>query len=312
MHELLHVTLLHMHHPLTSEQARLLMKRPVSLYNTTYLLSYMSLQSSPSQSKMTESTPAGDQHARDAHTTSSSVRGASWLIGLQFGSRALTFVVNQLLLRFMSPELLGVATQLEVYSISVLFFARESLRVALQRQNDVEDIKHDEKKKPAAVAPKGFVDGGTAAGKSQAIVNLAYVPIILGIVFAAGLGWLYLDTIGEGSIMSSTPFLKEALSIYGCAAMIELLAEPAFVTVQQKSRYKIRAAAEGVATVLRCLVTCGTTVFASRKDRELGPLCFALGQGAYSIALLLVYLFAVSKISSTGGFSLLPKRISSR
>ncbi|RDW61076.1 Rft-containing protein [Coleophoma cylindrospora] len=258
---------------------------------------------------MTESKPAVGKPAQNAPAASSSVRGASWLIGLQFGSRALTFVVNQLLLRFMSPELLGIATQLEVYSISVLFFARESLRVALQRQNDGEEVK-DKDDETTAAAPQGFVDGRTAAGMSQAIVNLAYVTVFLGAVFATGLGWLYLGTMADDSTMSNTPFLKEALNIYACAAIVELLAEPAFVIVQQKSRYKIRAAAEGFATVLRCVVTCGTTIFASRRGRDIGPLSFALGQGAYSIALLLVYVFAVSKIASTGGFSLFPQRVS--
>ncbi|PHH69333.1 hypothetical protein CDD82_7827 [Ophiocordyceps australis] len=62
------------------------------------------------------------------------VRGASLLILLQLASRLATFAANQLLLRFLTAPLLGAATQLELYYLSVLFFARESLRVAVQRQ----------------------------------------------------------------------------------------------------------------------------------------------------------------------------------
>ncbi|PHH62082.1 hypothetical protein CDD81_7575 [Ophiocordyceps australis] len=62
------------------------------------------------------------------------VRGASLLILLQLASRLATFAANQILLRFLTAPLLGAATQLELYYLSVLFFARESLRVAVQRQ----------------------------------------------------------------------------------------------------------------------------------------------------------------------------------
>jgi len=85
-----------------------------------------------------------------------SAKGASFLILVQISSRALTFTINQILLRFLSPELLGASVQLELYSISVLYFARESLRVALQRQT----------------------------GNSQALVNLSYISVALGLPIA--------------------------------------------------------------------------------------------------------------------------------
>jgi dihydroxyacetone kinase DhaKLM complex PTS-EIIA-like component DhaM len=50
------------------------------------------------------------------NAVSASAKGASFLILLQIGSRALTFALNQILLRFLSPELLGVNVQLELYS----------------------------------------------------------------------------------------------------------------------------------------------------------------------------------------------------
>src|SRR5438045_2854232 len=39
---------------------------------------------------------------------SSSAKGATFLIFLQIGSRALTFCVNQILLHYLSPELLAI------------------------------------------------------------------------------------------------------------------------------------------------------------------------------------------------------------
>lgn len=241
---------------------------------------------------------------------SASIEGASLLIGLQVGSRALTFIVNQLFLRYLSPELFGISTQLEVYSITVLFFARESLRVAIQRQADtVEDGPSDENEK----VPEGHVSGKTAAGRTQAIVNLAYVSIYLGSIFAVLLAWLYIRTLSSGDpTILQTPYFHESLIIFGFAAFWELLSEPCFVVVQQKSRFKIRAAAESIATLLRCLITCGSAVWAARSGRDVGILPFALGQAVYAVSLLLVYYSRTWNISSDGGFSLMPKPIYSR
>ncbi|KAI9054166.1 hypothetical protein LZ554_001337 [Drepanopeziza brunnea f. sp. 'monogermtubi'] len=251
---------------------------------------------------------------------SSSAIGAVLLIAQQFGSRGLTFVVNQILLRYLSPELLGISTQLEVYSITVLFFARESLRVALQRQPDILDSSSEKDKDTDEDGqdgnekfPENHVDANTNAGRTQAIVNLSHVSIYLGIIFSLIVGWLYIYTLAKGDpIVLATPYFREALRIYGVAAIWELLAEPCYVVVQHKSRFGIRASAELVATVSRCLVTCGSAIWASRTGRDIGVLPFALGQGMYAVSLSLVYYLKVGRIAREGGFSLLAKRIYSR
>ncbi|KAF4629361.1 hypothetical protein G7Y89_g8788 [Cudoniella acicularis] len=235
--------------------------------------------------------PVSQSQATKKTLLTTSAGGATLLIGLQVGSRALTFVVNQILLRYLSPELLGISTQLEVYSISVLFFARESLRVAIQRQTD--DAQHGSKEKKQERLPAGHVDGRTTAGKTQAIVNLAYVSIPLGISFATGLAWLYLLSETAKTARLETTYFHAALTLYGHAAIWELFAEPCFVVVQHKSQYRIRAAAEGTATLLRCLATCGSAIWASRNGHDLGVLPFALGQATYAVSLWLVYIWSV-------------------
>lgn len=239
---------------------------------------------------------------------SRSAAGAKYLIVLQVGSRALTFAVNQLLLRYLSPELLGIATQLEVYSISILFFSREALRVAFQRQTDAAD-KTDvnnaaDNKKIALTSNK------SAAEKTQAVVNLAYVSIGLGIGFQYLLQWAYLRSLQANPSVLEAPHFGAALSIYGASALVELLSEPSFAVVQQKSEYKIRACAESVATVLRCAVTCGATILAARSVRDIGVLPFAFGQFAYSLSLVLVYVGNVWLLAGRSGFSIWPKTIS--
>ncbi|KAH6674067.1 Rft protein-domain-containing protein [Halenospora varia] len=235
-----------------------------------------------------------------------SAGGAGLLIGLQVGSRALTFVVNQILLRYLSPALLGISTQLEVYSITVLFFARESLRVAIQRQTD---DSQDEPRLRDEKPPKGHVNGRTAAGKTQAIVNLAYVSIPLGVLFAVGFAWLYLlSDVAQTANLETTHF-HSALAIYGLAAIWELFAEPCFVVAQYKSQFKIRAASEATATLLRCLTTCGSAIWASRTGRDLGILPFAIGQATYALSLWLVYNWRLWSMASTEDFSMKPTPI---
>ncbi|KAF2850225.1 oligosaccharide translocation protein RFT1 [Plenodomus tracheiphilus IPT5] len=209
---------------------------------------------------------------------SASAKGATFLILLQVASRALTFAVNQVLLRFLEPKLLGVSAQLELFSISVLYFARESLRVALQRQ----------------------------AHGTQAIVNLSYLAVFLGtpLTYVLALVWLRSDT-------PHVAYFTEALILYCLATFLELLSEPAFSAVQQKLLYKIRASAESSATLMRCFGTCGSAVLASWAGIDIGVLPFAVGQLAYALALLVVYSYNTWSIARADGFSLFPAKVPS-
>ncbi|KAJ9156676.1 Oligosaccharide translocation protein RFT1 [Pleurostoma richardsiae] len=239
------------------------------------------------------------------------LRGASLLILLQVVSRALTFIANQILLRFLTAQLLGISTQLEVYYLSVLFFARESLRVAIQRQgspstpsaSSTDDISKDvetERKQE-----RGQDDIATEA---QAAVNLAYVSVALGILVAGALGWMYLSSVTTETV-SSAPYVVQSLYIYALAAFLELLSEPAFVIMQLRLQFGARASAESVATIARCTATLGSAVWASRNGLDLGVLPFALGQLGYGLSLLVVYTWFGLSLASREGFSMVPSRL---
>jgi oligosaccharide translocation protein RFT1 len=226
------------------------------------------------------------------------IRGASLLISLQLVSRLITFAANQILLRLLTAPLLGLSAQLEVYYLSVLFFSRESLRVAIQRQG------------PAAVSTNGSEDKNknateVARKESQAVVNLGYLAVVLGLFVSMGLGWAYLASANETTL--EAPYLVLSLRVYGIASMIELLSEPCFVLMQTRLQFGTRATAESLATFLRCAVVFGSAFWASRSQRDLGVLPFALGQLAYSIALVLVYFISGYRLASSLGFSLSPR-----
>jgi hypothetical protein len=105
------------------------------------------------------------------------------------------------------------------------------------------------------------------------------------------------------------PYFAEALVIYGIGCVVELLSEPGFIAAQQKLLYKTRASAETVATVSRCLFTCGVAIWASKNDIEIGVLPFALGQLAFAVMLLLGYTVQLWPVSMAESFSLLPQKL---
>ncbi|KAL8710879.1 MAG: hypothetical protein Q9220_004683 [cf. Caloplaca sp. 1 TL-2023] len=225
-----------------------------------------------------------------------STKGATFLILLQIGSRALTFLVNQILLRYLSPELLGLSTQLELYSSSVLFFARESLRVALQRQEN-------EPFEAARGQKQDF-----RCRKIQEVVNLSYIAIGLGLPLATFFSSLYVHNADV--LVLETPAFKDSLNLYMLATILELLSEPCFAVTQQEMLYGLRASAETLATLVRCLLTCGTAIWASKVHANLGALPFAVGQIGYAIVLNIVYLARIHSSSSNKTYSLLIHSIS--
>ena len=211
---------------------------------------------------------------------SATAKGATFLILLQIGSRAVTFALNQILLRFLSPQLLGVAVQLELYTTSTLYFSRESLRIATQRRSD---------------------------GGVQAAINMSYLAIAAGLPMGAMLAQIYL-----GTNYPNVPYITTALRINELTVMIELLSEPAFVAVQQNMLYKTRAAAEATAVVMKTLATAGLVFWSRYRNVDIGVLPFAAGELAYSASLTLVYLSQTAAVARLKQFSLLPKQTMSR
>ncbi|KAK3489960.1 Rft protein-domain-containing protein [Neurospora crassa] len=247
-------------------------------------------------------------------TTTRALRGASLLILLQILSRALTFIANQILLRFLTASLLGVSTQLEVYYLSVIFFARESLRVAIQRQDtttlSASLLSSSSSSSTSSETAKDEKDGAEkdTAAATQAVINLSHLSLLLSLPLAFLFGRLYLSSLSL-STLQSTPYLVPSLYLYGLAAILELLSEPCFAVMQIRFQFGVRAAAESVATFLRCAVTLGIAVWGARTGREMGTLPFAVGQCVYAVGLLAVYLWKGWKLSGREGFSLWPRRL---
>ncbi|KAL9073837.1 MAG: hypothetical protein Q9161_002669 [Pseudevernia consocians] len=241
---------------------------------------------------------------------SRSVKGASFLILLQIGCRALTFIVNQVLLRFLSPHILGLSAQLELFSISTLYFARESLRNALQHKPSDEQKKTAERVtgEDKKGSEKVSVSYGTKR-RLQEVVNLSHAAIMIGLPLTIAFTWLYLRKADIAVLESH--HMRDSLYIYAFSIAIELLNEPAFNVARQEMMYATRASAEFLAFFTRALISCSISVWVGMSGRNLGVLPFAAGQLAYAITLNVLYLSNVYPIYAQNAVSLLPKTIAS-
>jgi oligosaccharide translocation protein RFT1 len=223
---------------------------------------------------------------------SSATSSAALLIFTQVASRALTFAGNQVILRYSSPTLLGIAVQLELVSTTVLYFARESLRVALQRR------------------PPTSSDGDKATvtktrSRRQGEVNTSYLAICLGLILGTS-SFAYYKSVAADEIVNS-PNYSTSFVLYALATLAELLSEPFFVVIQQNSLFRSRAAAETRAAIARCLIACSVAFYAHQQRDEPSTLPFAAGQLAYGITLFASYYDAASTAATTANISLLPR-----
>ncbi|PGH13790.1 hypothetical protein AJ80_06178 [Polytolypa hystricis UAMH7299] len=240
------------------------------------------------------------------------VAGAAYLILVQIASKGATFIANQLLLRSLSPSTLGIASQMELYVISTLYFARESIRVALQRDPvDAATSTSESTLGPESTSPSsGSTRSRTIKEHAQAAVNISYLAALIGIPLTHFLGLLFARP-GQGA-PSRVPMFDTSLRIMQIACILELFSEPCFAIVQQKMQYKLRAAVETAAIITKSALTCGTAIWAMANSRDLGALPFAIGQLGYAAVLLCGYGVCVRPISRMEGFALLPLAVTQR
>lgn len=239
---------------------------------------------------------------------SKSALGAAFLVLNQIGSRALTFIVNQLLFRYLTPGIYGVAAQLELFSVSILYFSRESLRVALQRQRSDDDPQEVDKEKANGNVQNsgGVVTSYGPTQKMQEAVNVSHIAIGIGLPLTMIFSWLYIRR-ADAAVLQ-TRHIHRSLHIYALATVLELLNEPSYAVAQQRMLYGTRASAEFLGSFTRCMVTCALAIYASKTKSDLGVLPFAIGQLSYAIMLNIVYLSKVLPICAQNAVSLLNKK----
>ncbi|TBU29309.1 Rft-1-domain-containing protein [Dichomitus squalens] len=199
---------------------------------------------------------------------SASLASGSSLVLLQLFSRVVTFVLNQALVRLVSPQVFGTTSiQFELLLSTILFLSREGVRNALLRASSQNPSDRDT--------------------TSPLVTNISLLPIALGIPTAIGSALVYLGS--SSSTTSSQPRFQISVLLYVLAAFFELLSEPLYIRTQNELRFHVRVRAEGTAVMLKTIVTFLVLV-AAPEDYAL--VAFALGQTAYGLTMLISFLIA--------------------
>ncbi|KAF4210750.1 hypothetical protein CNMCM8980_005805 [Aspergillus fumigatiaffinis] len=246
---------------------------------------------------------------RTRRALASSMSGTSLLVMIQLVSRLFTFVANQLVLRNLSPATLGAATQLELFMVTILYFSREAIRLAIQRQPlgspSLPDIGKQNKSR---IACDKEMEAQSMA--TQSIVNMSYLSLGTGIALSILLGTSYIQFAAEQ--VAQTSFYRGSVAVVCLASTLELCTEPFFAVVHRYMLYKTRATVEMAAAFVKSLTTCGLFIWASWNGNNVGILPFALGHLSYALVLLCGYSAALSDAASRWHFSFLLSRIRTR
>ncbi|KAI0087009.1 Rft protein-domain-containing protein [Irpex rosettiformis] len=194
---------------------------------------------------------------------STSLASASSLVLLQLVSRVFTFVLNQLLVRLVSPQVFGTAAiQFELLLSTILFLSREGTRNALLR------------------AGKGILTW------TPIQANVALLPVLFGIpiTIISTVTYLY----ASSDTTTSQPHFTLSVFIYALAAFCELLSEPLYIRAQNELRFDVRVRIEGTAVFAKTITAFMILVSTSP---QLALVAFAAGQAAYGFTMLLGFLY---------------------
>lgn len=207
-----------------------------------------------------------------------SVRGITNLIIVQVITKLFTFVLNQLIIRYLTPTIIGITSYLDFIYSTVLFFSRESLRLSIQR------IKDDK--------------GGNA---NQKVVNFGCLGLIISIPILLITGYWQMNYSMISTTLFQLPFHKLVVLLVLLLIVLELFTEPVYCLYQFQLDFSKRSKFEGLAILIKCVVTFASVMIVKKYSTNEkyftgSAICgFALGQFSYSLTLFVCYLSAFKR-----------------
>lgn len=213
----------------------------------------------------------------------------SSLIVFQLFSRIVTFVLNTAILRLASPLTLGIAAvRLDLFMTTVLFLARDGMRMALLR----------------FPPPQKALESRSVSEWTRKFVNMCWVSFPVGVAVAVVLGFVFgalpPGELGDGGQFAGLRNLYVlAIVVYAFAAVVELACEPFNMLFMYNQNYRLRISVEGVSVVLRAGFTVAAVLFCEHflladddlglKHAKIGLYVFPLAQLVHSISLLVAF-----------------------
>jgi oligosaccharide translocation protein RFT1 len=202
---------------------------------------------------------------------SKSAKGVTFLLFGQVFTKLSTFILNQILITYISPKTFGINSFLEFLMNTILFFSREGIRLSSQRIKDEDDEKFD---KHGSIL--------------QSIINLGYIPLMIGVPLSSVVIYWQYGKISD--LFKHMQLFKLSISIIWLAIIIELMIEPFYNLNQFNLNYDKRTRYETLAITLSCFANFGIVFWF--KDREIDGLpivAFSIGKLVHSTVLFVAY-----------------------
>ena len=191
------------------------------------------------------------------------VLGASYNMILQAIFRIGTFLMNAVLLRYITKEMLGVVNvRLNLLYYTIVFISREAFRKTCLSRSD-EHVSEDKRKK---------------------MVNLIWVCVIVGIVTSIVLCLFWILYLEQPSSELQYQYQISTV-IFALSAIIELFAEPLWIFGQRYSFVLTKVLIDGIYIMVRCFVSVALVFLFP----QIGLLSFAIAFCTSSLAYTIIY-----------------------
>jgi len=225
-------------------------------------------------------------------------RGAKYNVVLQVVFRIVTFVMNAVILRYVSKSTLGIANvRLMLLYTTALLFSREAIR---KTAFDLHPQYNKGEHSADVVQSRNLSWCSVPAGALVTAVlmyvwtNLMYVPELGPANSSAG--------VGSEAPNRNSEFYGPCVALYAASVMLELFCDSLYIRCQHEMKQRVCVLVEGFAIIIRVFVTVGIAI--ARPD--FGILAFGLGQLAFSITLCGSYFMYFTKVRKISILDLLP------
>ncbi|KAH3901809.1 related to Oligosaccharide translocation protein RFT1 [Saccharomycodes ludwigii] len=195
---------------------------------------------------------------RDESILVKSTKGVTFLMFTQLFTKILTFLLNNLLIRYLSPKIFGITAFLAFLQSTALFFSREAIRLSTLRiSNSNVREKQQENDELSYNSNNNHTDSDAEIydydnNVFQSIINFSYIPIAIGFPLSLILVFWQYNKLNDYFI--NLPYFTLSIFILWCSIIIELLVEPFYNINQFMLNYKTRSQYEGIAVTSSCII----------------------------------------------------------
>ncbi|CAG99509.1 glycolipid translocation protein [Kluyveromyces lactis] len=227
--------------------------------------------------------------------------GVLFLMLGQTLSKGVNFLLNTLLVRYLSPRIFGITSFLEFLLSTVLFFSRESIRISTLRIKSTTDSGKLEK-----------VEDGEDTRTLQSLINFGYIPFVIGLPLSIILiSWQYSNL---NSYFIDLPYFKASIFLIWLSILIELVSEPFYLVHQYLLNHFIRSKYESLGVTFACVANfiivvwfekmvngVGLELHDDYKQEGIAIFAFAVGKLVHAMTLLACYSYNYySEVYTTG------------